>query len=85
MSLRPEWLEKFRVQNVNKGNRGKRAMFIDRESNIVTSTHFNLQGGTYSVPRHDENNFLRKYIDFVFGERGRIALTENAIVTAQGT
>ena len=86
MNLRPEWLEKYRVQNVNKGKRGKRAVYIDHESNIVKPTHFNLQGGTYCVPRDEENDFLLKYIGFVFGDtRGSLALTESAIVTSQGT
>ena len=62
LSLRAEWLEKFRVQNMNKGKRGKSKMFVQRKSNIVAPTHLNLQGGTYCVPRDEENDFLRKYI-----------------------
>ena len=86
MSLRPEWLEKFRVTNVNRNKRGKKPVYIDRENSIVKATHFNLEGGTYCVPRDEENDFLQKYINFVFGERrGRLSLTENAIFTALGT
>ena len=55
MSCRPEWLEKFRVRKVNKNKRGKRAVYIDREGKIVKATHFNLEGGSYCVPREEEN------------------------------
>ena len=86
MYLRPEWLEKYRVHNVNRNKRGRKAVYIDRDSNLVQATHFNLIGGTYCVPRHLENDFLRSYIDFVFDKRqGRLALTENPISTVMGT
>ena len=86
MSCRPEWLEKFKVRNLNKNERGKRAVYIDREDKIVKATHFNLEGSSYSVPREEENNFLNEYVDFIFVKtRGKQALTENALVTDKGT
>ena len=77
MSTRPEWLKKFRVFNVNKDRRNKKAVYLDRSNNLVVPTHFNLAGGTYSVPRDKESEFYREYIRFVFGdEKGKLAHTQ---------
>ena len=45
-------------------------------------THFNLEGGTYHVPKSQEKIFLKNYIDYIFGERnGTLALTEAPVTT----
>ena len=80
MSARPEWLEKFRVRNLYRNERNKKAVYINRENSVVLPTHFNLEGGTYSVPRDYEMEFLQEYGRFVFGDtKGTLALTENAL------
>lgn len=85
MSVRPVWLEQYRVHNLNRHKRGKKAVYVDSEGNIVKATHFNLNGGSYCIPREKENDFLRKYVDSVFGNlRTKLAFTESAIVSAQG-
>ena len=85
MNTRPEWLIKFRVLNVNKDRRNKKAVYLDRSNNLVVPTHFNLAGGTYSVPRDKESEFYREYIRFVFGdEKGKLAITESPIVSCLG-
>ena len=84
MHSRPEWLERYRVQNINRNKRDK-SIYVDQQSNVVTPTHYNLAGGTYCVPRNEENAFLDQYVQFIFGpRRGRLALTENAFVSLTG-
>ena len=51
----------------------------------MESTHFNLEGGTYHVPKSQEKIFLKNYIDYIFGERnGSLALTEAPLTTDLG-
>ena len=85
MSERPEWLERYRVVNIFRNKKNKKAVYVDKKSDIVRPTHFNLLGGSYSVPRDKENSFLNDYINYVFGPtQGKLALTENPIVTEVG-
>ena len=84
MLSRPAWLERYRVRNIFK-NSNRKAVYVDKSSQIVEATHYNLAGGTYAVPRKDDETFLREYVDFVFGpNNGNLALTENAIVSEEG-
>ena len=66
MSARPEWLERYRVKNIFRNRRNKKAVYVDKERNVVDSTHFNLHGGTYSVPINLEQSFLDDYVEFIF-------------------
>ena len=86
MSARPEWLERYRVKNIFRNRRNKKAVYVDKERNVVDSTHFNLHGGTYSVPINLEQSFLDDYVQFIFGAaKGQLALTEKAKVSPNGT
>ena len=85
MNSRPNWLEKYRVKNIFRKRKNKRAVYVDSQSNVVLATHYNLNGGTYAVPLPEEAEFLRNYIEYVFGpSNGQLALTENAIVSDSG-
>ena len=85
MNSRPNWLEKYRVKNIFRKRRNKKAVYVDSQNNVVLATHYNLEGGTYAVPLTEEAEFLRNYAEFVFGPRnGQLALTENAIVSDLG-
>jgi len=85
MSARPAWLERYRVRNIFRNRKNKKAVYIDKNSDVVKATHYNLLGGVYSVPRDKEESFMNDYVTYVFGpNQGRLALTENAIVSDLG-
>ena len=85
MFARPEWLERYRIRNIFRNRKNRKAVYVDKNSDIVNATHFNLRGGAYSVPRDMEETFLNDYVSYVFGaNEGKLALTENPIVSEVG-
>ena len=84
MTSRPNWLEVFRVKKRTSGKRAK-PIYVDSKNNVVKPTHYNLQGGTYYVPKSKESEFLSRYIEFLFGyQNGRLSLTEAPLQTPLG-
>ena len=85
MNSRPLFLKRYRVVNINRNKRGKKAVYNNMQGDVVKPTHFNLEGGIYSVPRNEEDHFLKRYVEFIFGQTGgQLALTENAFVSPLG-
>ena len=83
--MRPAWLERFRVHNIFRGKKNKKAVYIDNSSKVVQATHFSLAGGAYSIPSNMEEFFSENYVYFVFGEKqGQLALTEKELVSQNG-
>lgn len=85
MHSRPNWLEKYRIRRISSNRRNRKVTYVDHTNNKAEATHYNMEGGTYHVPRSQEKIFLKNYIDYIFGERnGSLSLTEAPLTTDLG-
>ena len=84
MNNRLQWLAKYRVTNICRQRRSRKAIWVNNNNEVVKPTHYNLQGGSYCVPRAEECTFRRNYIDFVFGQRGNLSITEAPLTNSSG-